>query len=101
MEDAQWQGHPLNNHPGQKPIEIQLQSNKALVMACRNCNKINFLLHNVHKEEVMAVMHLIEHSGILLVRLRKTTEQHSHNDHEPCRDSDLYDSIYKPELGWQ
>jgi hypothetical protein len=26
MEDAQWQCHPLNNHPGQEPIEIQLQT---------------------------------------------------------------------------
>lgn len=40
-------------------------------MARRNHNKINFLLHSVHKVEVMAVMHLNEHPGIMLVRLRK------------------------------
>lgn len=39
VEDAKWQCHTLNNHPGQKPIEIQLQSHKHLIKAQ---NKIFF-----------------------------------------------------------
>jgi hypothetical protein len=35
VEDAQWQCHPLNDHPGQESVEIQLQSYKALVMGRR------------------------------------------------------------------
>jgi hypothetical protein len=48
-------------------------------MAGRNHNTINTLLHNVHKSEVMAVMHLNKHPGTVLVRLRKPQNDNHSN----------------------